>query len=388
MRFCAAMQPERKPAANCLAAAANDGLRLLRDLVAVWLQPFCLIGKAALIRTMLTEIFSTVLFLFSRTTTPHLVSLALIGVSGFSNLAADNASSTNLEPIRFAFSSHMFTDVNENDARASVKAWTIALARERRVPMSTEPIVLTGAAQLKQSLLAATIDGAAVTTEEFLSLEPELQGTNLFMSAVGGRFTEEYLLLVRADSGISDLGGLHGRKIIFFDNPRSSLAPLWLDVILSEKNLGTCTDHFGQVLTAQKLAKVVLPVFFRQQDACLVTRRGFNTMCELNPQVRAQLRVLATSPELVPAVGFIRRGYVSPLREALMTALHGLEKSANGTQVLTLFQIEQMEESSATLLDSARELMAAHQRLRGGANVATASGTIVSSKPSPKEAAK
>ena len=279
-------------------------------------------------------------------------------------LAAGADATTNLEPIRFAFSSRMFTDVNENDAKASVKAWTLALARERQVPMRTEPIILTGAAQLKQSLLATAIDGAAVTTEEFLSLEPELQGTNIFMSAVGGRFTEEYLLLVRADSGISDLGGLHGRGIILFDNPRASLGPLWLDVILSEKNLGTCGDHFGRMLTAQKLAKVVLPVFFRQQDACLVTRRGFDTMCELNPQVRAQLRVLATSPELVPAVGFIRRGYVSPLREALMTALHGLEKSANGTQVLTLFQIDQMQEAPATLLDSARELMVAHRHLK------------------------
>jgi len=249
--------------------------------------------------------------------------------------------------------------------------FTIALARERQLPMNTEPIILAGAAQLKQALRDVTIDGAAVTTEEFLSLEPALQGTNLFMSAVGGRFTEVYLLLVRADSGIADLRGLRGRKIILFDNPRSSLVPLWLDVILSDNQLGASAKYFGQVLTAQKLAKVVLPVFFHQQDACIVTRRGFDTMCELNPQVRAQLRVLATSPELVPAVGFIRRGYVSPLREALMTALYGMEKSANGAQVLMLFQIDQMQESPATLLNSARELMAAHQRLKLAAAAAS-----------------
>ena len=312
----------------------------------------------------LTKLFFALMFLRRRTITRRLAALVLMVASVFFVRGAGAAESTSLEPIRFAFSSLMLTDVNENDAKASVKAWTLALAQERQVPMSTEPIIFSGAAELRQALRVATIDGAAVTTEEFLSLEPELQGTNLFMSLVGGRFTEEYLLLVRADSGITDLRGLRGCKIILFENARASLAPLWLDVILSEKNLGPCADHFGQVLTARKLAKVVLPVFFRQQDACIVTRRGFDTMCELNPQVRAQLRVMATSPDLVPVVGFIRRGYVSPLRDTLMAALHGLEKSANGEQVLTLFQVDQMQECPARLLDSARELLVAHRRLK------------------------
>jgi phosphonate transport system substrate-binding protein len=315
-------------------------------------------------KTALTKLISALMFLCRRTIPRRLVALALVVASVFFLRGAGAAESTNLEPIRFAFSFHMFTDVNENDAKASVKAWALALAQERQVPMSTEPIILSGAAELKQALRAATIDGAAVTTEEFLSLEPELQGTNLFMSVVGGRFTEEYLLLVRADSGITDLRGLRGCKIILFENARASLAPLWLEVILSEKNLGAPADHFGQMHTAQKLVKVVLPVFFHQQDACIVTRRGFDTMCELNPQVRAQLRVVATSPELVPAVGFIRRGYVSPLRDTLMAALHGLETSANGTQVLTLFQTDRMQESSAILLNSARDLMATRQHLK------------------------
>jgi len=270
----------------------------------------------------------------------------------------------NADAVRFAFSAGMFTDVNENDAKASVKAWAQALSRERHVAIGAEPVILTGVAELKQSLRAALIDGAAVPTEEFLELEPELQGTNLFMSFVGNRFTEAYLLLVRADAGIADLRGLRGRKVVLFENIRASLAPLWLDVILSEQGLGTAAEHFGRIVKAPKLSKVVLPVFFRQQDACLVTRRGFETMCEMNPQVRAQLRVLATSPELVPSLGFLRPGFDSPLRDRMMGALRGLEKSAASTQVLTLFQIDQLEEAPAGLLNTARDLVAAHRRLK------------------------
>ena len=299
----------------------------------------------------------------SPTNSARLLFLLLVaGGPLLSGQTAEVVDKNGLTPVRFAFSSRMFTDVNENDAKASVKAWAMALARERGVPMSTEPIVLSGPAELKQALREASIDGAAVTTDEYLSLEPELQDTNLILSFIGGRYTEEYLLLVRHDSGITDLRGLRGRKLALFDNVRASLAPAWLELMLSEQGLGTPSDHFGQVLKAQKLAKVVLPVFFGQQDACIVTRRGFETMCELNPQVRAQLRALATSPELVPAVGFMRRSYVSPLRGAVLSALRGLEKSPAGTQVLTLFQSDQLGEAPASLLNSARELLEAHHR--------------------------
>ena len=291
-----------------------------------------------------------------------LVLLVVLAGAAFPAWGADDG--TNVEQVRFAFSAGIFTDVNENVAKASVIAWALALGRERHVPVSAEPIILSGPTDLKQALRAATIDGAAVTTEEYLSLEPELQSTNLFMSARDGQFTEKYLLLVRNDSGLTNLAALHGRKVVMFDNVRASLAPVWLDVILSEAELGSAPEHFSQINKAQKLSQVVLPVFFRQQDACVVTRDGFETMCEMNPQVRAQLLVLVRSPAVVPSVAFLRRGFDSPLRSRMLAALEGLEKSPSGTQVLTLFQIEQFHEAPASLLDTARDLIEAHRHLK------------------------
>lgn len=293
----------------------------------------------------------------------RLVSLLLLGIAGLSVRGAETSANTNGEPIRFAFSSRMFTEVNENDAKASVKAWGLALARERHVPMSTEAIILSDTPALQKAMRESLIDGAAVTAEEYLSLERELQGTNLFASFIGGQYTEEYLLLVRGNSGIADLQGLRGRKLALFDNARASLAPLWLDLILSGQGLGAPADFFGPIVKAQKLTKVVVPVFFGQADACVVTRRGFETMCELNPQIRTQLRVLASSPKLVPALGFIRRGYDSPLRDTLFAALRGLETSAAGAQVLTLFQSDQLHEVPVSLLEETRAFVATHHAL-------------------------
>ena len=101
---------------------------------------------------------------------------------------------------------------------------------------------------------------------------------------------------------------------------------------------------------------MILPVFFRKTDACVVTRRGWETMGELNPQVTLQLRELASSPELVTMVLFFRAGYQSPSRRKVMQALLDMPKSPHGRQILTLFRGEALQEVPRSVLDSARSL--------------------------------
>ena len=79
------------------------------------------------------------------------------------------------EPLRFAFSSRMFTEVNENGARASVKAWGLAIARERGIAIDAQPIILSGQAEITEAVRRKTIDGAAVLAEEYFRLPPELK---------------------------------------------------------------------------------------------------------------------------------------------------------------------------------------------------------------------
>lgn len=267
------------------------------------------------------------------------------------------------ELLRFAFSARMFSEVNRNDAQASVKAWALALARERNLPMETQPVVLDGVEPLRDALTRPSIEGAVVTAVEYFTLDPVLRGTNIFVSLTGKQATDEYVLLVRGDSGITNLAGLEGKSLMLLESPRACLAPLWLDVTLADQKLKRTLDHFGTVTRATKLMRVATPVFFRQADACLLTRRGYEVMCEMNLQMRTQLRAIASSPPLVPVVSFFRPGYDAPLREQLFVALRDIERTPSGAQVLTLFQCEQLTQANTNMLASAAALFEAHRRL-------------------------
>jgi len=289
-------------------------------------------------------------------------------------------------PFQVAFSSSLFTDINENDAKAAVKAWVRTVAAERNVPTHPEVPILKGIPALSEALRSRAVDAVGITTVEYAALSPEIEFAPIFVTYNSGRPVEQYYLLVHQGSGIERLPDLRGRSLVLHNNSRLSLASPWLDTLLVEEGCPPAATLLGKFVTAPKLAQVVLPVFFRQTDACLVTRTGFETMVELNPQLGRQLKILAASTELVASVFCFRADYAPPFHETLLDGLRELHNSAAGKQVLTVFQSERIEDQPASCLASALELMARHAQLGDGTqHLSIATAEAVPGSEAPKE---
>jgi ABC-type phosphate/phosphonate transport system substrate-binding protein len=285
-------------------------------------------------------------------------------------LGRSQAAEPDSTPFRIGFSRRLFTEVNINDAKASVKAWAQTVARERDIPTDPDPAVLDGVAAMEESLRGGKLDALALTLDEYGRLLPNTRFDPVFVSLQNGRTNVEYLVLAHQDSGIQALGDLRGRSLACYQNPRTSLALPWLDTHLVRQGLSSTTGWVGRVTHSRKVSGAVLPVFFRQMDACLVDRGSFETMSELNPQVGKRLKAIAASPPLVPMLFCLRSDYSPRLKARIVPALQDLHKTTAGQQVLTAFQMERLLSSPLSSLDSALELLAMHQRLCGGTNSA------------------
>jgi len=266
-------------------------------------------------------------------------------------------------PFRVAFSARMFTGVNENDARAAVKVWSITLGQEQGIPVDSETRILSGANVIATAVQNNEIDCITLTTDEYWSFRKQVLLGPFVMGLKRGLITEEYLVLVRADSSLKQIGDLRGRSLAIFENPRTCLAPFWLDTLLLKNGLNRAEKFCGKVVRMNKLNNVVLPVYFKQTDACLVTRDGFQTMTELNPQIGKQLKIIAQSPPFVPSVFCFRGNYTSKNRDKLRASIGNVHKSVAGKQTITLFQSESLVERPVTALDSACELLDTYQQL-------------------------
>lgn len=268
--------------------------------------------------------------------------------------ATENAASSH---FRIAFSSRMFTEVNENDARASVKAWATSVARERGITVSADPRIVADCAALGDSLRNRAVDAAGITTADYFALESRVAWGRLFAATIGDDITDNYVLLVHRGSGINRFHELRGRRLLIHRHARTSLVDPWLETLLGGARVAPATPFLGDVSTAAKLSQTILPVFFRQAEACVVTRRGFETMAELNPQVGRDLRVLCESPAVIATVFCFRAGFESPEMVRLVDGLRELHLSAAGRQVLTLFQSDRLQEIPAVALAGTRQLL-------------------------------
>ena len=176
---------------------------------------------------------------------------------------------------------------------------------------------------------------------------------------------EQYLILAKQNSGIGHLGDLKGGRLCLLKTPRMCLAPGWLSTILDEGRYGPAEQFFGSVATDAKFSRVVLPVFFGQADACLTSKRGFDTMGELNPQVSRDLRVLASTPPMAVIFYVFCKNYHSAQREKLIKALSGLCESPAGRQLATLFQFDALTVRDVSCLASALSILEAAERAHG-----------------------
>jgi phosphonate transport system substrate-binding protein len=146
---------------------------------------------------------------------------------------------------------------------------------------------------------------------------------------------------------------------------RMCVAPFWLSILFPEAQRGSIEQVFGSMVKESKVSRVVLPVFFGSADACLTYKQGFDTICEMNPQVAKDLTILAVSPELVVSLCAFRRSYRGEYLEKFVKASSTIRSSAAGKQLATLFQYQQMMVTDSTCLAPALEVIEKAERARG-----------------------
>jgi phosphonate transport system substrate-binding protein len=213
--------------------------------------------------------------------------------------------------------------------------------------------------ELLAAIRGGNVDMFCFTISEYRQVIPYVDTSRIITDDYGG---DELLLVVREGSGIVNLAGLRGRSLVLQESPNTSLAEPWLTVSLWREGLDSPERLLGHMSRNTKLSQVVLPLFFGQADACVVTRRGLDTMVELNPQLSRKLKVLLASPQMESAFFAFRKGYPAQLKKPLFDHFAILKSSATAQQVFTLFQSTGFTARDSDCLSPANALLDAYER--------------------------
>jgi len=270
-----------------------------------------------------------------------------------------------IETIHVGFSRSIVGEINENDTLAAVKLWSTKLVVTDDVPVNVQPKIYEDVREIETALKKNMVDLINLDASEFFDLQHLLDHEKFIIAVYGGTITVEYLLLVRRKSRIADIKDLRGCVLKFPKNARNALSTIWLDVELAAAGLPATEHFFDQMVSTNKINRAVLPVFFGKADACLVTRKGFETMVELNPQISQQLRILAASKEYIPGFLGFSKSYQSGIKDVVENNIKNWNQTPAGYQILTMFQMGGLMFQPLEILGPTMELIKKHRRLFG-----------------------
>lgn len=279
-------------------------------------------------------------------------------------LLCTHAALSAAEELRLGFSSAMITGSNLSDVRASMRALILTVTQEKNLQANPDPTLLTGTVQIEQALHRKTVDAVALTVDEYWGLLRQHGQSAPAYDITLKEPLEEFVLLARKDLGAARLADLAGRRLILHDSSRTRIGFCWLNLLLAREDLPDLPEFFGERSRQTKLSKVVFDVFFRKADCCLVSKKGFAAMAELNPQIGAQLAPVASSQPLLTRLFAYRPGVTPEYKEEVMRVFTDLHRSAAGRQALTIFQVDLIAEQPPEKLRETLALLEELGRLR------------------------
>lgn len=261
-----------------------------------------------------------------------------------------------VQVVRVGISPNTLGNVNRNDFFAAFKSWMSLVGKEKNLLLDTDVKEVVGEQNLRDAILQKKLDAFVITVEDSMALK--IQPEFIFMPRRGKGVHVNYAVVIRSISGITDITGLKDIKIVTYDSGEMILGRTWLKVLLAGRGKGlydiNVTDNAG---------KCILQVFFKQSDAALVTQDAFDLACELNPQLKKDLTILAVSPPIVPNFFMFAPTFQGEFRETIEKALIDVHTTPGGKQVLSIFQSSRMEKHPASILEQSRKLLTEYQGL-------------------------
>jgi len=274
---------------------------------------------------------------------------------------ADSTSDETFAPV-IGYSFRVFVDVDMDDARVVTKLWSDMVVKKRGGKAETK--IYYDLSEMERDLKAKKVDLVILISNEFVELRSRAPLDPLMVSSRDNTLYEELLLLVRKDSGIKTLQDLKNRVFILQKGQYAVVHITWIEMLLMREGIHDVRTFFASIKEATRYSQALMPVFFRQADACIVTRHNFDVMSELNPQLRAELMVLASSPSVVGGVIAVRKDYSARHKETIRDLLESLHTDPQGKQLLTLFRMNKLVPYKPEYITTMEALLREHSDLR------------------------
>lgn len=266
--------------------------------------------------------------------------------------------------FRTGFMQNVFYNTDPRDAKAVLEVHSREISRIMGLPLTPKVVMFSEMDSMANALRKGELELAAIPSIEYLRIRKTIPLIPSFVGTSNKSPGITYVLITRKDSGIRSFSDLKGKSILIPAAAKHESSQIWLEVLLMKTDKGRRDTFFSQIKESPKISNAIMGVFFKQVDAAIVTRSGLNTSRELNPQLDAQLTILAESQSLSGAVVCLIPGTSETFRNKIYKAMLQLNDTKSGRQIYTIFQTDGIIPFKTEYLESLENLINEHKHLK------------------------
>jgi hypothetical protein len=210
----------------------------------------------------------------------------------------ENLSGT-LKEIRLGTISDMYPSISRKDARITLELLTQKTITQKSYPYSVKLFFFDPEPTLSAAIQREGYHFVTLSSVDYFKNHNTVDLEPILIPSKNGKPLENLLLLVGKDQTLSTILEKEDRSLIIEAGAVGDLSKIWLDTVLLDRGLPDSEHFFTKIRQVKKPGRAILPVFFNQADACVVTKNALESIAELNPQIDRQLKPLCQSQGLV-----------------------------------------------------------------------------------------
>lgn len=285
--------------------------------------------------------------------------LLIVVVSG-NIIAQDNQIKINL-----VISNDIIGDVNKADAKSAMEFWfsgmmnEVSKKGETSQNVTISPNIVASLDEIKERINNKSADIIGLFTIDYIKFISELPITPIFIIQKNLKPGVKYILVVNKNSKIKSLSDLNSKKILTSFNRENEITEKWLYVEMKKEKIIDPYRIIDNFIKTKKPTKRLFQVFLGNADGCIISESQYESMCELNPQLKRQLEILQESPNFLTEIYFMNNNSQKEVLADIKSNTQELNATMNGSQVLKLFQaykISNFEQKHLEILEALKTL--------------------------------
>jgi len=259
--------------------------------------------------------------------------------------------------VNILFTDDVLGDINRTDARAVIELGISGMLNEIASNIQEiRPDIVSTTQEIIQRAKKEDIHVVGLFSLDFFKYQSELNFEPFYALQESKTLGTEFVVLVRTNSKINSLADLKSKKILTINEREEEIARKWLFVKMKKEGIKNPSEIISPFVKVPKASKRILSVFLKKADACIVTKLEFESMCELNPQIEKQIKILDSSPAYITQVYCLNLSLILEKPSNARSVVAELNKTSKADQMLKLFKAKTLVAITLENLSSMKKL--------------------------------